>query len=47
MSLDLTNTNEIKNKIVSIPIHTLMEDKEMDYLFETVNNFFKDEKSIS
>jgi len=47
MSLDLTNTNEIKDKVVSIPIHTIMKDEEMDYLFETVNNFFKNEKSIS
>ncbi len=47
MSLDLSYTNEIKDKVVSIPIHTIMKNEEMDYLFETVNNFFKNEKSTS
>ena len=47
MSLDLSYTNEIKDRVVSIPIHTLMENNEIDYLCETVNNFFKNEKSTS
>lgn len=38
--MDLSYTNEIKDRIVSIPIHTEMEDSEIDMLFETIKKYF-------
>lgn len=38
---DLSVTNQIKDRLVSLPIHTIMSDEELDYLFKTVNAYFK------
>ncbi|MBN1185428.1 MAG: DegT/DnrJ/EryC1/StrS family aminotransferase [Bacteroidales bacterium] len=38
--LNLDFTNSIKEKIVSLPIHTEMSDSELNYLFTTVENYF-------
>ena len=38
---DLSFTNSIKDRLVALPIHTVMSDDEIDYLFETVSNSFK------
>lgn len=40
-NLDLSFTNSIKDRIVSIPIHTIMSDEEINYIFDTINNYFK------
>ena len=37
---DLSFTNAIKDNIVSLPLHTVMSDEEMDYLFSTVADYF-------
>ena len=37
---DLTMTNEIKDNIVSLPLHTVMSEVELNYLFTTVENYF-------
>jgi dTDP-4-amino-4,6-dideoxygalactose transaminase len=37
---DLTFTNEIKDKIVSLPLHTIMSAEELQYLFSTVKSYF-------
>ena len=37
---DLSFTNEIKDRIVSLPLHTVMTDAEMDYLFDSVGAYF-------
>jgi dTDP-4-amino-4,6-dideoxygalactose transaminase len=37
---DLTYTDQIKNNIVSLPIHTIMSDEELEYLFSTVKSYF-------
>lgn len=37
---DLGLTNAIKDNIVSLPLHTIMSDAEMDYLFGTVRDYF-------
>jgi len=37
---DLTFTDSIKNRIVSLPLHTDMDDAEIDYLFKCVNEYF-------
>jgi len=37
---DLAYTNSIKNNIVSLPIHTIMSDEELDYLFTSVKSYF-------
>jgi len=39
--LNLDYTNSIKDKIVSLPIHTLMTKEEIIYLFKTIREFFK------
>jgi dTDP-4-amino-4,6-dideoxygalactose transaminase len=39
--LNLDFTELIKDKIVSIPIHTIMSDEEINYIFSTINNYFK------
>jgi len=38
MNLDVTNG--IKDRIVALPLHTDMSDGEIEYLFETVTNYF-------
>lgn len=38
---DLSFTNEIKDKVVSLPLHTVMEEAEIEYLCETVAGYFK------
>lgn len=38
--LDLSFTYDIKDKIVSLPIYTIMSDDEINYLFETIKNYF-------
>ena len=40
-TLDLEYTNKVKDRVVSIPIHTVMSDDEINYLFNTVSNFFE------
>jgi dTDP-4-amino-4,6-dideoxygalactose transaminase len=37
---DLRFTDAIKDNIVALPLHTIMSDDEMDYLFETVRRYF-------
>jgi dTDP-4-amino-4,6-dideoxygalactose transaminase len=37
---DLSFTNSIKDNIVSLPIHTIMSEEELDYLFKTVKSYF-------
>lgn len=37
---DLTFTNAIKDNVVSLPLHTVMSDAELDYLFTTVRGYF-------
>lgn len=38
---DLSFTNAVKDHVVSLPIHTVMTDAEIDYLFDTVRQYFK------
>lgn len=38
--LDLSFTNAIKDNIVSLPLHTIMSEEELDYLFTTNNAYF-------
>ncbi len=38
---DLSFTNSVKDRLVALPIHTVMNDDEISHLFETVSNFFK------
>jgi dTDP-4-amino-4,6-dideoxygalactose transaminase len=40
-SHNLTFTNSIKDRIVSLPLHTVMTEEELTYLFEAVENYFK------
>ena len=37
---DLSFTNEIKDNIVALPLHTIMSDEEIEYLFSTVRGYF-------
>ncbi len=37
---DLSYTDQIKNNIVSLPIHTVMSNEELEYLFSTVKSYF-------
>ncbi len=37
---DLSFTNAIKDRVVSLPLHTVMNDEELDYLFEAVKDYF-------
>ena len=37
---DLSFTNAIKDNIVALPLHTIMSDDEMEYLFDTVRSYF-------
>lgn len=37
---DLSFTNAIKDKVVSLPLHTVMSPEELTYLFETVKGYF-------
>lgn len=37
---NLDFTNSIKDRIVSLPLHTIMEDAEFNHLFTTVKNYF-------
>ncbi len=39
--LDLSFTNAITGKIVALPIHTIMDQSEMDHLFSVVADYFK------
>lgn len=39
--LDLSFTEEIKDKVVSLPVHTQMSEDEIDYMFQTVKKYFK------
>ncbi|MBA7544464.1 dTDP-4-amino-4,6-dideoxy-D-glucose transaminase [subsurface metagenome] len=38
----LQKTDEIKNNIVSLPIHTIMTEDEIKYLFNTIKSFFRE-----
>ncbi|GEP43537.1 DegT/DnrJ/EryC1/StrS family aminotransferase [Brevifollis gellanilyticus] len=38
---DLSFTNAIKDNLVSLPLHTVMSDEELDYLFSTVRGWFE------
>jgi dTDP-4-amino-4,6-dideoxygalactose transaminase len=40
-SLNLDCTNSIKDRIVALPIHSIMEQSEIDYLFSVIEKFFK------
>ena len=37
---DLSFTNEIKDKIVSLPLHTVMTDDEIDWIFAATSSYF-------
>ena len=37
---DLSVTNSIKDNIVSLPLHTVMSEEELEYLFTTVRGYF-------
>jgi dTDP-4-amino-4,6-dideoxy-D-glucose transaminase len=37
----LSFTEDIKDRVVSLPLHTIMTDEELDYLFTTISSFFK------
>jgi dTDP-4-amino-4,6-dideoxygalactose transaminase len=37
---DLTMTDQIRDSIVSLPLHTVMSDAELEYLFETASSYF-------
>jgi dTDP-4-amino-4,6-dideoxygalactose transaminase len=37
---DLSFTNEIKDRIVSLPLHTIMTEEEFKYLFQTTERYF-------
>ncbi len=37
---DLSYTNSIKDRLVSLPLHTVMADEEIEYLFESVSDYF-------
>jgi len=39
-SFNLDFTDAIKNRVVAIPIHTIMDDGEINYIFEIVTNYF-------
>ncbi len=41
---DLSYTESIKDRIVSLPLHTVMSDEELNYLFTTIHNYFKHEQ---
>jgi len=36
---DLSLTNAIKDRLVSLPLHTIMSDEEMDNLFAAVSRY--------
>jgi dTDP-4-amino-4,6-dideoxygalactose transaminase len=36
----LDYTNQIKDRVVALPIHTIMSDAEMNYLFDAVASYF-------
>jgi dTDP-4-amino-4,6-dideoxygalactose transaminase len=38
---ELSFTNAIKDNIVSLPLHTIMTEAELDYLFQTITKYFK------
>lgn len=38
---DLSFTNAIKDRIVSLPLHTIMSEEEMEYLFRAVGGYFR------
>jgi dTDP-4-amino-4,6-dideoxygalactose transaminase len=37
---DLSFTNEIKDNVVALPLHTMMQDDEIDYLFSAMRDYF-------
>jgi dTDP-4-amino-4,6-dideoxygalactose transaminase len=37
---DLEYTDFIKNRIVSLPIHTVMNDEEFTKMFDTISDYF-------
>jgi len=37
---DLRFTNAIKDSVVALPLHTIMNDEEIDYLFATIREYF-------
>jgi dTDP-4-amino-4,6-dideoxygalactose transaminase len=39
-SHNLDYTDAIKNRVVAIPLHTIMEDSDINYIFEIVSNYF-------
>jgi dTDP-4-amino-4,6-dideoxygalactose transaminase len=39
---DLSFTNRIKESVVSLPLHTIMTDGEIDYLFDSVEGYFRE-----
>lgn len=38
---DLAFTNRIKDNVVSLPLHTMMEQEEIGYLFDSISAYFK------
>ena len=45
--IGLEYTNSIKDRIVSLPLHTEMSDNEINYLFEKITLYFKNEGIVS
>jgi dTDP-4-amino-4,6-dideoxygalactose transaminase len=37
---NLDYTNAIKDRIVSLPLHTIMTQEEFDHLFNSIKNYF-------
>ena len=40
LSFNLDYTDAIKDRVVAIPLHTIMDDDEINYIFEIVTNYF-------
>lgn len=41
-NLDLTFTEGVKDRVVALPIHTVMSEEEMAYLFSNVESYFRE-----
>ena len=37
---DLSVTNKIKNEILTLPLHSMMSNKDIDYITSKIKNFF-------
>jgi len=44
--LNLVNTDRIVRKIISLPVHEYVKTKDLDFIIESINFFYKNENSI-